>query len=119
MRISNRVLIILIAAVFLVCVLTAAAQWLTGSGGTRVVVKVGGAVYGTYDLYTDRTVVIGPEDGSWHNTLQIRDGIAGVVESDCDNQICVNTPSLQEGVFGLIVCLPHGVTVELSDNTAP
>lgn len=113
MRISNRKLIILIAGLFLLSVAIAAVIWLTQPEGTQVVITHNGKEYGSYSLHTDRTIVIGPEDGSWHNTLQIKNGMAEIIESDCDNQVCVYTPPLREDMAGIIVCLPHGLAIEL------
>ena len=113
MKISNRTLIAALVVVLVLAVGAGIAVYFLLPGGTQVLVTVNGVEYGTYPLHNDATVVIGPEDGSWHNTLVIEDGRAYVSESDCDNQICVYTPALTEDTIGLIVCLPHGVVVEL------
>lgn len=115
MRISSRKLMVVMAILFALCAAVTALLLFSGSGGTQVVVTVDGKVWESYDLYDDRRVVIGPEDGSWHNTLEIKDGRAAIVESDCDNQICVHTPALREELVGMIVCLPHSLVVELRE----
>lgn len=116
MRISNRTFLLVLAALLAVCLAASGIIWLTQRGGTVVLVTVNAQVYGTYDLHTDQIVLIGPEDGSWHNTLFIENGRAEIRESDCDNQICVHTPALTQDTVGLIVCLPHGVCVELKEQ---
>lgn len=108
---SNRKLIILICAIFVTAVIAGAAVWLLRPAGAQVVVTVNGREYGTYDLHKDQTVRITGDN--WYNLMEIKDGEAAVVESDCDNQICVHTPPLNEKTVGIIVCLPHGVAVEL------
>ena len=115
MNISNRKLIALVALILVLAAAAGAAVCFLKPGGTQVLVTVNGEEYGTYPLHTDATVVISPADGSWHNTLVIGQGRAWVSESDCDNQICVHTPALTEDTVGLIVCLPHGVVVELRE----
>ena len=115
MNISNRKLIALVALILVLSAAAGAAVYLRNPGGTQVLVTINGEEYGTYPLHTDATVVISPADGSWHNTLVIGEGRAWVSESDCDNQICVHTPALTEDTVGLIVCLPHGVVVELRE----
>ena len=115
MNISNRRLAGLLALILVLAAAAGAIVYFFLPGGTQVLVTVNGTPYGTYPLDTDTTVVIGPEDGSWHNTLVIENGRAWVSESDCDNQICVHTPALTEDTIGIIVCLPHGVVVELKD----
>ena len=113
MKISNRMLIAVLVSVLVLAAGAGIAMYLLMPGGTQVLVTVNGVKYGTYPLHHDTSVIIGPEDGSWHNTLVIADGKAYVSESDCDNQICVRTPALTEDTIGIIVCLPHGVVVEL------
>ena len=115
MNISNRRLAGLLALILVLAAAAGAIVFFLIPGGTQVLVTVNGVVYGTYPLHTNTTVVIGPADGSWHNTLVIENGRAWVSESDCDNQICVHTPALTEDTIGIIVCLPHGVVVELKD----
>lgn len=113
MKLSNRNLILLIGGILILSLLAAVALRWFSPEGTRVVVTVGGREYGSYSLLEDRTVRIEAKDGSWYNILKIENGRADMIESDCANQICVNTPALREDVAGVIVCLPHGVTVEL------
>jgi len=116
MRISNRKLCGLLALVLALCAASGVLIWRSRPSGSQVVVTVNGERYGMYDLYTDQTVEIRPADGSWYNVLRIEGGRAAVAASDCDNQICVNTPPLTEDTVGLIVCLPHGVVVELRET---
>lgn len=115
MKISNKTLIALLVILLVLAAAAGIAMYFLLPGGTQVLVTVNGVEYGTYPLHTDATVVIAPEDGSWHNTLVMEGGRAYVSESDCDNQICVHTPALTEDTIGIIVCLPHGVAVELKE----
>lgn len=117
MQISNRKWIVIITIVLVLSLAVSGILWLGKPSGTQVVITVNGQVYGSYDLHTDQTVTVGPTDGSWHNTLTIRSGKAAITESDCSNQICVNTPALSEDTIGLIVCLPHGLVAELKNST--
>lgn len=113
MRISNRTLILTVAAILCLSLAAAGAAALLRTGTGTVYVTVDGEIYGKYAIYQDRTVVISPRDGSWYNTLRIQNGRAAIVESDCKNQVCVHTPALSPETVGVIVCLPHGVAVEL------
>ena len=81
------------------------------AGGQKVVVKVDGVTYGSYDLYENQTVDIETEEGS--NILVILDGKAFIESSDCPEQICVNTAAISEKYPGIIVCLPHKVIISL------
>lgn len=113
MRISNRTIILFLTLTLTLAAALYAGLWLTRPQGAKVLVTVDGHEFGIYDLHRNQTVVICPENGRWHNTLVIQDGRAEISESDCDNQICVHTPPLTEDTIGIIVCLPHGVAVEL------
>lgn len=112
-RISSRKLLAILAGLLVLSLVVTGAYLLLAPRGTRVVVTVDGKEYGSYPLHRDRTVVISPADGRWHNTLRIENGTARIIESDCSNQICVKTPPLREDMIGLVVCLPHGLVVEL------
>lgn len=114
MKVSNRALVIAVI-VLLAVSLGVGLFFLTRPSGPRVIVTVNGKPFASYDLYRDQTVVLSPADGKWHNTLVIANKTACITESDCDNQICVHTPALTEDYFGIIVCLPHGLAVELGE----
>lgn len=115
MKLTNKTLAIIVAVILLLAVAAAGVLYLKKPAGTQVYVTVNGQEYGSYPLHQDAVITISPADGSWHNTLTIQNGTAAVTESDCDNQICVYTPALTEDTVGIIVCLPHGVAVELKE----
>lgn len=110
---SNRTLAIIISLVLILAVAAGAAMWLLRPAGAQILVTVRGQEYGTYSLNKNQTIKITDETGSWYNILEIKNGRAAVIESDCSNQVCVYTPPLSEKTVGIIVCLPHGVAVEL------
>ena len=66
---------------------------------------------GRYPLNEDTTVRIETSDGHY-NILEIKNGEASVIESDCANQICVNTKAANKA-GDAIICLPHKVSVIL------
>ena len=69
---------------------------------------------GRYPMNVDTTVRIETADGHY-NILEIKNGEASVIESDCANQICVNTKAA--GKAGdAIICLPHQVSVILEGH---
>ncbi len=50
------------------------------------------------------------------NILEIQDNAVRVLESNCDNQVCVQSGSLTEASHDFpIVCLPHGLIVTLEE----
>lgn len=52
------------------------------------------------------------KDASGYNTLVIAGGQAKISESDCSEQICVNTHSISTP-GETIVCLPHKLIIEI------
>ncbi len=69
---------------------------------------------GRYPLNQDAEIIIKTSDGHY-NTLVIKDCEASITESDCKNQICVNTKNaVNEG--DTIICLPHKISVVLEGS---
>lgn len=82
-------------------------------------IRISGELYGTYDLNKNQSIQIQNQYGS--NTLSIQSGTVSMTESDCRNQICVQTGPI-EAPGQMIVCLPHELIAEItasSDSTAP
>lgn len=82
-------------------------------------IRISGELYGTYDLNNNQTIRIQNPYGS--NTLSIQNGSVSMTESDCRNQICVQTGPI-EAPGQMIVCLPHQLIAEIiasPDSAAP
>lgn len=82
-------------------------------------IRISGELYGTYDLNKNQSIQIQNQYGS--NTLSIQSGTVSMTESDCRNQICVQTGPI-ETPGQMIVCLPHELIAEItasSDSVAP
>ena len=82
-------------------------------------IRISGELYGTYDLNKNQSIQIQNPYGS--NTLSIQSGTVSMTESDCRNQICVQT-GLIEAPGQMIVCLPHQLIAEIiasPDSVAP
>lgn len=82
-------------------------------------IRISGELYGTYDLNKNQSIQIQNQYGS--NTLSIQSGTVSMTESDCRNQICVQTDPI-EAPGQMIVCLPHELIAEItasSDSVAP
>jgi len=79
--------------------------------GTNVVIEVNGSKYQELPLNVDKTVTI--HNGKHINVVEIKDGKVRMKESDCPDQICVNTGWIEkEGQQ--IVCLPNRVVVRVT-----
>lgn len=82
-------------------------------------IRISGELYETYDLNKNQSIQIQNQYGS--NTLSIQNGTVSMTESDCRNQICVQTGPI-EAPGQMIVCLPHELIAEItasSDSVAP
>ena len=82
-------------------------------------IRISGELYGTYDLNKNQSIQIQNQYGS--NTLSIQSGTVSMTESNCRNQICVQTGPI-EAPGQMIVCLPHELIAEItasSDSVAP
>lgn len=88
------------------------------SAFSSVTVYVNGQVYGIYPLDEEQTITIDQGNGKL-NVIRIDEHGVCMERSSCKNQLCVNKgcldPNNDETLFdNWIVCLPNGVTVELT-----
>lgn len=70
------------------------------------------------EVETTLTDMQGLADPANHdvNLIYIHDGRVACSESNCENQVCVHTGELTGSAFDLpIICLPHGVVVQVID----
>lgn len=87
----------------------------TASAKSRQMVRVlyGGELIGLYPLDRDEEIEILRK--GHRNLVIIQNGTVRMEESDCKNQICVNTGTIS--LAGeLIVCLPNQVIVEIVNS---
>ena len=59
----------------------------------------------------------GPDANGSSNTIRIQNGSVTVEEANCSNQVCVQHDPIREP-GEQIVCLPHGVVVEIVEREA-
>jgi hypothetical protein len=78
--------------------------------GSRICVRVDGAVQGTYSLAKDQTIPIETQYGK--NVIEIRDGKAWMEEADCPDHYCMQQGKIDQE-NETIVCLPHKLVVEV------
>lgn len=100
----------------LLILLVAAGAWilhevLKDAGTGVAVIRVNGAIEGTYPLSEDREISI--NHGS--NLLQIKNGKAKMIEADCPDQICVHQKAVSADNEN-IICLPNKVIVEIESR---
>ncbi|MDD2971642.1 MAG: NusG domain II-containing protein [Lachnospiraceae bacterium] len=104
---------LLIAVVILMALVVFVITRMTAGGGTKVVISQNGEVCGAYDLNEDQVIDIETSAGT--NRVQIENQIVRMIAADCPDQICVNTHPLSVKEPGIIVCLPHKLTVEIKE----
>jgi len=82
-----------------------------------VLVKHDGVVIKSFKL-TDKTneEFLYEENGEL-NRIVVKDGVVSMTEANCRDQICVKTQGITQN-GGIIVCLPHKVTVEIYSENA-
>lgn len=87
------------------------------SQGSIIVITRNGELYGTYNLSQNQTIEIENADHEVTNTLQIKDGVAKMIEADCPDKLCMHQKAISVSKEN-IVCLPNRivVTVEADHN---
>lgn len=66
-------------------------------------------------LDKDDVLVVSTSEGT--NTIQVKGGEVSVSDADCPNHDCVNQGAISRA-GQQIVCLPHKLTVDISDKEA-
>ncbi|MDO5432911.1 NusG domain II-containing protein [Eubacterium sp.] len=104
--------LIIIAGVVAVALIAFGVFHLINKKGTGLMLRVSqnGAVIRTLPLDHDDSETITSDLGS--NTIVIKDRSAWVKSADCDNQVCVHSPSIQSP-GETIACLPHRLILEI------
>lgn len=87
------------------------------SRGSIIVITRNGELYGTYNLSQNQTIEIENTDHEVTNTLQIKDGVAKMIEADCPDKLCMHQKAISVSKEN-IICLPNRivVTVEADHN---
>ena len=104
--------------VLLICLVTLGlfVSWYSLAGDRqvdKVVVTVGGEVFGVYDLADDREIDV--DRGNCSNHITIKGGLVSMTYSSCKNQICVHTGAISH-TKDSIACLPNKVIVEIEND---
>ena len=79
----------------------------------QAVIYVDGEVYERIPLDTEKEIVLSLD---YTNTITVKDGAAAVSHSDCPDQVCVRSGSL-DAVGEVAVCLPNRVIVKIEGKT--
>lgn len=85
--------------------------------GDYVTVEINGEITETLSLNEDKTLEIST-DGNGANTLEIKDGVATMIEANCPDGICTNHKPIKRSGES-IICLPHKVVITvISDKNS-
>ena len=85
----------------------------SSTAGERVCVTLDGAVFGTYSLNEEQTVLLP------HHALKIENQKVSVIKSDCVGQDCVRALPIAKK-NQVLLCLPYRLSVQVlssSDGT--
>ena len=85
------------------------------SQGSIIVITRNGELYGTYNLSQNQTIEIENTDHEVTNTLQIKDGVAKMIEADCPDKLCMHQKAISVSKEN-IVCLPNRIVVTVEDD---
>ena len=83
----------------------------------EVLVKHDGVIIKSFKLSEKTNEEFLYEEDGEINRISIKDGVVSIAEANCRDQICVKTQAITQN-GGIIVCLPHKVTVEIFSENA-
>lgn len=78
-----------------------------------VSIAIDGVYHSRYSLYHDKEVMIEDDNGGW-NLLVIENGTAYIDTANCPSLDCVKQGAISRNNQS-IICLPHRVTVTISN----
>ena len=111
---KHRIILIVIAAIFVIGIVGSAIV-LTAPAKDTVRIVSDGKVIRTVDLSTARDATFDVIYGDHVNTVEIRDHRIRVLSADCPDKTCVNMGWLTSASMP-IVCLPHHLVIEFTDS---
>ncbi len=112
---KTRSWILLISALLLLSLGTAALLYYGKTPGNRAEIYSGGTLVATVDLGKEQTfTVISPDGGS--NTITVRQGKIAVTQASCPDQWCVRQGYRNRG--GSIVCLPNRLVITFPSGSS-
>lgn len=82
----------------------------SSTAGERVCVTLDGAVFGTYSLNEEQTVLLP------HHTLKIENQKVSVIKSDCVGQDCVRALPIAKK-NQVLLCLPYRLSVQVLSSS--
>lgn len=110
---TNKKLVIIFLAVFLICVGIVFALGKIQPEEKIAVISVDGEVYGEVDLSEDQSFDIKTERGT--NKILIENGDIRITEATCPDKLCIRHEGLHNK-YDTIVCLPNKLIIEYKNS---
>lgn len=102
--------IILIAAIFVLCVGASIVLFLPGADAERAEIWSGGKLICTVTLMEDRTFDVPTPNGEGSNTVTVEDGAISITAATCPDHYCMRRGACKGGAD--IVCLPNKLIIK-------
>ena len=84
---------------------------------SKVLMRVDGKVEQEIDLSKDGDYAIVNDNGDF-NTINITQGVVRMKEANCPDKLCIHQGKISKN-GETIVCLPHGLIVEIKSDDNP
>ena len=115
---NTKFWVILFLVILLICSALTAVLFLWQGTGTVANIYQDGKLIRQIQLDTVTSpyeFTVTDENGG-ENVIRVETGAICVVKANCPDQVCVDAGYLQEGSAFPIVCLPHKLTITVSEN---
>jgi len=110
LTLADKILVAGIACMSIVSLLSL--QWLA-KPGAYAIIDEGGHDHYRFNLNENKLIICHGPIGE--TVIQIQDGKARVLRSDCPNQICVNSGTIDRA-GQIIVCVPNKVLLKIQGD---
>ena len=115
MKMKTKHILILLAAVILLCL---GGFWLIKNAdtGSVAVIRVDGQIRDKIDLSkVEESYEINIDTEYGHNTVLVEPGAISVVDADCPDHVCIRPGKLTGGGLS-IICMPHRLVIQIGGS---
>lgn len=89
-----------------------------GGSDDKILITIDGQRYKEVELNKNQTILIEIPKEEGRNTLEIKDGYAKMIDSNCPDHLCEQQHRISKK-GETIICLPNKVVVEVKSNEEP
>ncbi len=113
MKIINKADIMLVVIILIIGLAPSLVFGVGEAKGSEVKITVDNKLYGSYDIFSDATIIIDDSENSNEtNVVKIEKGKVFMEEANCIGNDCVHQGA-KENTGESIICLPHKVLIEI------